>query len=146
MPEVRLACEEDIKDIYGLEEACFSDPFPVTVPYEDICVSNHPYMILKEKGKTLGYGGMYVVLDEAYLLNICVAPERQGEGLGKVLLQGMIKKAAQMGAQSMTLEVRVSNVVALELYKDFGFVIEALRPKYYEDTGEDAYIMWKKGL
>lgn len=46
----------------------------------------------------------------------------------------------------MTLEVRVSNVVALELYKDFGFVIEALRPKYYEDTGEDAYIMWKKGL
>ena len=87
-----------------------------------------------------------MVLDEAYLLNICVAPERRGEGLGKVLLQGMIKKAAQMGAQSMTLEVRVSNVVALELYKDFGFVIEALRPKYYEDTGEDAYIMWKKGL
>ena len=61
-------------------------------------------------------------------------------------MRAMVSKASELGALSMTLEVRVSNAVALELYKDMGFSIEAVRPKYYEDTGEDAYIMWKQGL
>lgn len=145
-PEILLASEGDLEAISELEESCFCKPFPLAVLYEDICVSKHPYFIAKLGGKIIGYGGMYIVIDEAYILNICIAQEYRGNGYGKLLLKSMIDYAAKRGALSMTLEVRVSNAIALELYKDLGFTIEAVRPKYYEDTGEDAYIMWKQGI
>ena len=145
-PEIILASEGDLEAISTLEERCFSSPFPLAVLYEDICVSKHPYFIAKYDGKIIGYGGMYIIIDEAYILNICILPEYRGNGYGKMLLKSMMSYAAKKGALSMTLEVRVSNAIALELYKDLGFTVEAIRPNYYEDTGEDAYIMWKQGI
>ena len=145
-PEILLASEADLEAISQLEERCFESPFPLAVLYEDICVSKHPYFISKLQGNVIGYGGMYIVIDEAYILNICILPEYRGNGYGKQLLKRMISYAAEKGAINMTLEVRVSNAIALELYKDEGFTIEAVRPNYYEDTGEDAYIMWKQDI
>ena len=146
MLDLRLANQNDLEAIGELERKCFISPFPPTVLYEDICVSKHPYMVAELDGRVIGYGGMYVIIDEAYILNICIHPDFRGNGYGKELMRAMVSKASELGALSMTLEVRVSNAVALELYKDMGFSIEAVRPKYYEDTGEDAYIMWKQGL
>ena len=146
MLDIRPARADDLEAISELEVTCFKSPFPPTILYEDICVSKHPYMTAELDGRVIGYGGMYVIIDEAYILNICIHPDFRGRGFGKELLFAMIREAASRGAQSMTLEVRVSNAVALELYKDAGFSIEAVRPNYYEDTGEDAYIMWKQGL
>lgn len=140
------AKEEHLEDISILESICFSHPIPPTVLYEDICVSGHPYLIAMMEDKVIGYGGMHVILDEAYIINLCIHPEYRGFGYGKKLLSSMIAKANELGAQSMTLEVRVSNAIALELYKDHGFTVEGVRPRYYADTGEDAYIMWKQGL
>ncbi|HHX73655.1 MAG TPA: ribosomal protein S18-alanine N-acetyltransferase [Firmicutes bacterium] len=98
------------------------------------------YYVALAEGEVIGYGGIWVVLDEAHLTNLAVSPGWQGKGIGKALLAHLIREAAGKGARRMTLEVRVSNLRAQELYKKFGFVSCGIRPKYYHD--EDALIMW----
>lgn len=98
------------------------------------------YYVALVEGEVVGYGGIWVILDEAHVTNLAVSPAWQGKGIGKALLAHLIREAAGRGAGRMTLEVRVSNRRAQELYKKFGFVSCGIRPKYYQD--EDALIMW----
>lgn len=144
MVNVILAGEEHLEAISGLEKLCFEHSISPAVLFENICVSNYPHFVIKLDEDIIGYGGMYIVIDEAYIINICVHPDYRGRGYGKQLLTAMISEAKRLGAQRMTLEVRASNAVAIELYKDMGFNIEAVRPKYY--VNEDAYIMWKQDM
>ena len=144
--EIHRADASHIADIYKLEQACFSQPWPLEILYEDICVNNNPYYVLSVNGEVVGYAGMWLILDEAHINNICVQPEHRLRGYGKLLLDKLIWSAYKNGADSITLEVRASNEAAINLYKKFGFEIEGLRKRYYEDTGEDAFIMWKQGI
>lgn len=148
MSEVRVvrADASHIGEIYALEQLCFSVPWPLEVIYEDVCVNQNQYFLLQVDGVSAGYAGMWIVLDEAMLNNICIHPDYRGRGLGKYLLREMLVRAAGFGVRAMTLEVRVSNAVAIELYKDMGFEIDGRRKGYYQDNGEDAYIMWKQNL
>lgn len=92
-------------------------------------------------GRIIGYGGMWLVLDEAHITTIAMRESHRGRGLGELLLGSMIQAAAEMGSDRVTLEVRVSNVIAQNLYRKYGFREEGMRPRYYSDNGEDAYIM-----
>jgi ribosomal-protein-alanine N-acetyltransferase len=89
----------------------------------------------------LGYGGFWLVADEAHISTLAVAPQWRGHGLGELLLAAMIEQALGMKAIMATLEVRVSNTVAQRLYTKYGFVITGTRPRYYRDNDEDAHIM-----
>lgn len=102
------------------------------------------YYVALHHGEVIGYAGIWVVLDEAHITTLAVSPKWQGKGIGKALLQHLINEADGKGAVRMTLEVRVSNLKAQELYKKFGFKICGRRPKYYRD--EDAFIMWLEKL
>jgi len=92
-------------------------------------------------GDLLGYAGMWLMLDEAHITTIGVRRIGRGHGLGEMLLQNLIEQAMEMGAERVTLEVRVSNVVAQNLYRKYGFHEEGIRRRYYSDNGEDALIM-----
>jgi len=144
--EIKLATEEDVEAIAMLEQICFRTPWPIEFIYEDICITKNTYLVLKENGKTIGYAGMWIILDEAHLNNICIHPDHRGGGKGKMLLRALMQEALNRDAESMTLEVRVGNPIAIELYKDMGFEIEGIRKKYYQDNNEDAYIMWNQAL
>jgi ribosomal-protein-alanine N-acetyltransferase len=135
-----------VPKIIELEQICFSSPWPPELIYEDICINNNIYYVLKLQDEMIGYAGMSVIIDEAHLTNVCVHPDYRAQGFGKWFMQKMIEIAVSEGAQSMTLEVRVSNAAAIEMYKDLGFSVEGVRKKYYNDNREDAYIMWKHGL
>jgi len=89
----------------------------------------------------LGYGGFWLIVDEAHISTLAVAPHMRGRGLGELLLTAMMEQAMNMHAVMITLEVRVSNIVAQNLYRKYDFVITGLRPRYYRDNAEDAYIM-----
>jgi len=89
----------------------------------------------------VGFAGTWMMVDEAHLVTIAVAPEHRGKGLGELLLIAMIDLACILGAGRMTLEVRVSNHVAQSLYLKYGFKNEGVRRRYYSDNGEDAMIM-----
>lgn len=90
-----------------------------------------------------GYGVLSLVVGEAHLLNICVAPEWQGQGYGRLLLDHFIRIAGERRAYQMLLEVRPSNKPALRLYRSRGFEQVGLRKNYYPaDHGrEDALIL-----
>jgi ribosomal-protein-alanine N-acetyltransferase len=89
----------------------------------------------------VGYGGFWLITDEAHISTLAVANKHRGKGLGELLLAHMIEQATSMNAAMVTLEVRVSNHVAQNLYQKYGFVITGTRPRYYRDNEEDAHIM-----
>ncbi|MGD8795084.1 MAG: ribosomal protein S18-alanine N-acetyltransferase [Anaerolineae bacterium] len=89
----------------------------------------------------LGYGGFWLLVDDAHIANIAVHPEAQGLGLGELLLLSLLEQGIAQGARRSTLEVRVSNKAAQGLYAKYLFEIRSRRKGYYADNGEDAYIM-----
>jgi len=80
------------------------------------------------------------LVDEAHVCTIAVHPNWRGRGLGELLLISLLDRAIELGARVATLEVRVSNQVAQELYNKYIFQIVSRRKRYYSDN-EDAYIM-----
>ena len=89
----------------------------------------------------VGYGGFWLIADEAHFSTLAVDQNHRGKGLGELLLVHMIEQAMSMSAVMVTLEVRVSNHVAQNLYQKYGFVVTGTRLRYYRDNDEDAHIM-----
>ena len=89
----------------------------------------------------LGYCGFWIAAQEAHVSTIAVDPKYRGEGIGQLLLITAIEKALELNATLVSLEVRVSNSVAQNLYRKYGFKAAGRRPRYYSDNREDALIM-----
>ncbi len=94
----------------------------------------------------IGYGGLWVTLEEGHITVIAVDPPYRGRGIGELLLNSLIDAAFDMGANALTLEVRDSNTVAQQLYLKYGFLPAGKRKRYYTDNGEDALIMWTEPM
>lgn len=90
----------------------------------------------------VGYGGLWLTVDDAHITTIAVEPALRGRGVGELLLNALIDHAYELGARQITLEARVSNTSAQRLYLKYGFHAAGTRTRYYTDNGEDAMIMW----
>jgi ribosomal-protein-alanine N-acetyltransferase len=94
----------------------------------------------------VGYAGVWLNFDEAHITTIAVAHAHRGRSIGELLLNGLIDEALDMGASRLTLEVRISNSVAQNLYLKYGFYPMGKRKRYYTDNNEDALIMWTDAI
>lgn len=138
---------KNIDDIVEIEKLSFKTPWTKEAfIYELTRNKCAKYRAIFNNGSVVGYGGMWIMIDEAHITNIAIHPEFRGIGLGNLIMEDLIDEARDNGAHSMTLEVRTGNTAALNLYKKFGFVEVAKRKGYYQDTGEDAIIMWKYNI
>lgn len=90
----------------------------------------------------VGYAGLWLAVDEGHITTIAVDPPQRGRAVGELLLNGLIDQALELSATWLTLEVRVSNQSAQNLYLKYGFRAAGTRQRYYTDNGEDALIMW----
>lgn len=99
-----------------------------------------------ERQSVVGYAGLWLMTDEAHVTTIATHPSVRGRGIGELLLLGLIDRAFAVGARWMTLEVRVSNTVAQNLYRKYTFKEMGVRRRYYSDNGEDALVMWTDAL
>jgi ribosomal-protein-alanine N-acetyltransferase len=88
----------------------------------------------------MGYGGLWNIVDESHVSTIASHPDYRGKGYGELLFAAMVEKAIQLQSSYIVLEVRVSNSVAQQLYRKYGFTIADIRNRYYRDK-EDAYDM-----
>lgn len=100
------------------------------------------YFVIEAAGRVAAYGGLWVIAGEGHITNIAVHPECRGQGLGRQLVVRMLQAGREKGCEKFTLEVRPANTPAVKLYESLGFRGVGIRPKYYQDTGEDALIMW----
>ena len=90
----------------------------------------------------IGFAGLWLMVDEAHITTIAMHPDYRRRGLGEFMLVNLIDIAYTIGAKWVTLEVRVSNYTAQNLYRKYGFREAGLRHRYYSDNQEDALIMW----
>lgn len=134
--------ESDLVAVHAMEERAYEFPWTLGI-FRDCLRSDYPAWVLEEGGIIVGYVLMSVAAGEAHILNVCVAPEQQGRGLGRKLVRAILHVARGRAAERVFLEVRPSNVGAIALYHDEGFNEIGRRPRYYpaKDGREDAIVM-----
>jgi ribosomal-protein-alanine N-acetyltransferase len=140
---VRKMKISDIDAVYDIEQHCFSHPWSKKSFRGELenntCAR---YLVAEETGEVIGYGGMWLIINEAHITNIAVHPNHRQKKVGSILLSQLMGLAwNELEVQRMTLEVRKSNHIAQSLYKKFDFQVSGERKKYYENN-EDAIIMW----
>lgn len=137
----------DIDQVLIVEHEAFTSPWSKST-FEAEVVDNDlaTYLVIEQQQQIIGYAGMWLILDEAHVTNVAVLSGYRGEGVGDRLFAALIQTAREIGAVSMTLEVRATNIPAQQLYLKYGFQPYGIRPQYYSDTKEDAIIMWLNQL
>lgn len=138
--------EKYIDSILSIEKLSFTDPWSRDSMEKELNNNFARYVLVKLEDKVIGYGGMWIILDEGHITNIAVAPEYRCIGAGKLILKSLINICKKEKVISLTLEVRVSNTIAQSLYSKFGFITEGIRKNYYADNNENALIMWKRDI
>lgn len=134
---------EDINQIMVVEHESFTVPWSKEAFYNELTKNEFAlYTVLEVDDKLVGYCGVWIVIDEAHITNIAILPGLRGKRLGEALMRKVIEIVKERGARTMTLEVRVSNIVAQSLYRKFGFQAGGIRKGYYSDNYEDALVMW----
>lgn len=151
----------DIAQVMAIERVSFPAPWSARAYRYEVAENEHSTMLvalpvedpagpllqlrrhlgLVNRGPVLGYGGFWLLVDEAHVCTIAVHPQWRGRGLGELLLLSLLEQGLASGASRATLEVRVSNRVAHELYRKYGFEVVSRRKGYYTNNNEDAYIM-----
>lgn len=135
--------EEDIDQVMQIECAAYEFSWTRGI-FLDCLKSGYSCWVLENQQECmLGYGIISSAVGEAHLLNLCVRPDQQGQGLGFMLAEHLIHIARSYQAETMFLEVRPSNHPALVIYNRLGFNEVGLRRNYYPaaDGREDAIIM-----
>ena len=133
---------DDLDMIMQIEPTIYTHPW-TRGNFSDSLNSGYSAWVLENEGKMIGYALMMMVMDEAHLLNLSIAKPQQKQGLGRYLLEHMLKIAKNHKATNMFLEVRPSNISAIALYENMGFCEMAVRRGYYPATHgrEDAVLM-----
>ena len=133
---------EHIAEINELEKLCFSLPWSRQALISQLPDDMHLFIAaIGDDGQVLGYVGMMYVLDEGYISNVAVSPEHRRLGIADALINALIDRANEKDLSFVTLEVRKSNVPAIELYIKNGFSEVGRRKNYYTKPTEDAILM-----
>lgn len=142
--EIDLMRVEDLEEVLEIEKRSFTNPWSKYAFLSELNENRFAtYIVIRTDAKIVGYGGMWIIFDEAHVTNVAVLPEYRGMGIGELIMRTLIDLAKKRGAIKMTLEVRKSNHIAQNLYTKLGFQPTGIRRGYYSDNNEDAIIMWK---
>ncbi|MCZ8524015.1 MULTISPECIES: ribosomal protein S18-alanine N-acetyltransferase [Paenibacillus] len=135
--------QADIPVICEIEQESFTTPWTAGAFHNELSNNQFArYLVLEVDGEIAGYGGMWLIMEEAHITNVAIREKFRGRKFGELLMREMQRTADMYGAIRMTLEVRPSNYVALGLYEKLGFRSVGVRRGYYTDNHEDAVIMW----
>lgn len=150
LPEFRIRAMqlEDLGRILEIESESFNSPWSENA-FKHELIENFlaTYLVFEDVNKDdshiFGYGGYWLIKDDAHITNLAVCPKYRGLGAGRIVLGALLEHAKNRGANRATLEVRKTNQTAKNLYLHFGFKVYGVRPNYYQDNQEDALIMYK---
>jgi ribosomal-protein-alanine N-acetyltransferase len=143
----RLAIEpmrhDDIPSVQAIERDVFPSTWPKNAYASELNHNRHAlYIVLRNDNAVAGYAGLWRVGQEAHVTTIGVRRQDQGRGYGSALFCALLQRAYELDTSWVTLEVRLSNMIAIHMYERFGFKSIGRRRAYYTDNGEDAVVMW----
>ena len=131
-----------IAAILPIEADLFGDEKWSAAMFWNELSSGHFYLVAEDgDGQVLGYGGLAVADDEAWIQNIAVRREAQRRGIGRAILEALLAEADRRGARAVLLEVAVDNAPAQKLYATYGFEPIGVRRGYYQPSNTDALVM-----
>ncbi len=143
--KIRSMRKEDIPEVSHIEKLSFPSPWSSNMFFLELDKENFAFYWVMEYGDRLvGYGGYWRIKNEAHLVTFAIHPTFRRMGLGTKLLEHLLKEARDKSLDTITLEVRHSNLAAQRFYERFSFKKIAIRPHYYSDTDEDAIVYWRK--
>ncbi len=140
---------ESLPAVLDLDQQCFNGLWTLEGYQRELDSPNSDLVILvddRASPPVVGLGCLWAILDEAHITIVAVHPNYQRQGFGQAILFALLQSAHQRGLERATLEVRISNQSAINLYQKFDFRQAGQRKRYYPDTGEDASILWRGGL
>ena len=141
-PELRTMRAEDLDQVTAIEIVNYEYPWTQMI-FRDCLRAGYNCWVLAQGVEVIGYGVLTNAAGEAHVLNVCIAADHQGTGLGKRLMQRLIDLARWHRTERIFLEVRPSNTRAIALYDQLGFNEIGKRPNYYpaKRGREDAIVM-----
>ncbi|HET6419075.1 MAG TPA: ribosomal protein S18-alanine N-acetyltransferase [Geobacteraceae bacterium] len=133
--------EDDLDEVLVIENASFPSPWSRTLFVSELNSPHSFPMVAVDSGEAVvGFICPMLVVDEGHILDVAVAPVFREMGVGRLLVEKVLDECRMQGAEFVSLEVRVSNLKAISLYRQLGFIITGRRKRYYEN-GEDALLM-----
>lgn len=146
MIQYRKMTPNDVEAVHVIEVEAFPTPWTIDSFHYEMRENQFAYYIVAEdeNGTIVGYCGMWLVIDSAQITNVAVLEKARGKGIGEKLMREAMRVAKEHQVDIMSLEVRVSNVIAQNLYRKLGFQDGGIRKGYYTDNQEDALVMWVK--
>lgn len=140
---VRQATEKDLNRIFEIEVASFKEPYPKSLLYMYLKLTPELFLVVEKNGNIVGYIiGLIRLGRLGHIVSLAVDPKERRKGYGTLLLNTILERFKKLKVHKVRLEVRVSNVAAINLYKKHGFKIAYIIKNFYLD-GEDAYVMVK---
>ncbi|GGE86081.1 ribosomal protein S18-alanine N-acetyltransferase [Priestia taiwanensis] len=134
---------EDVDTVDSIEQVSFAIPWTREAFVGEVTTNPFAhYTVMECEGEIIGYCGLWIVVDEASITNIAILPSFRGKKLGELLLMHVMNYAKEHNATTLSLEVRISNEVAQNLYRKVGFCNGGIRKNYYSNNNEDALVMW----
>jgi [ribosomal protein S18]-alanine N-acetyltransferase len=130
-----------IAELLPIEQDLFGDEKWSAGMFWNELSSGHFYLVAEDDGKLLGYGGLAVNGDEAWIQNIAVRRDAQRRGIGRAMLEALLAEAGRQRARAVLLEVAVDNAPAQKLYATYGFEPIGVRRGYYQPSNTDALVM-----
>lgn len=135
----------DIDRVYEIENESFFEPWSKKILINELLNNKlTKHFVLEKEGIIVGFYISRFVIDESELDTIAIKKEYRGQGLGEKLMNHYIKYCKSKGVKKISLEVRVTNEAAINLYEKYGFVKRGIRKNYYSYINEDAYTMTRE--
>jgi ribosomal-protein-alanine N-acetyltransferase len=132
-----------IRAVLRIEQQVYPRPWSSSLFLSELAMrSTRAYYVARIGRELVGYAGLMMTLDEGHVTTIAVEPRRHRGKIGTRLLLMLTREAIARGATALTLEVRMSNTAAQDLYRRFGFGPVGVRKNYYQEVNEDALVMW----
>lgn len=136
-----------LRSVLRIETTVYPTPWSHNLFLSEIALRHaREYVVARVGGTVVGYGGAMIVGEDAHVTTLAVDPAWQRHQIGSRLLLHLARSSVARGVRNLTLEVRVSNAAAQELYRRFGLAPVGVRRNYYVETKEDALIMWAEQI
>lgn len=140
--EITKMRRRHLRKVLSIEAQVYPRPWSASLFLSELAQrSTRSYIVARHEGEVVGYAGLMFTGLEGHITNIAVDPSFHGRKIGSRLLMTLVTEAIGRGAETISLEVRISNTPAQKMYEKFGFSVTGTRKGYYMETNEDAFVM-----